>query len=289
MAQVSGGIYIDDAGTPGVLSPSAFLHSDRKSWAAVIVPDSAASQVATALDIFLAGIGGDFRARKLHFTDIYPGRSVFEGVAIERRYKLIDLMATIFERFQLPILFQTCSPQFMSEIRQKFEFGSNIGFLDLKKHDHFSLLYLLFQVRGFMAEHRQHFRRPLPSSLMRGWPGGYRMTCRLGRIQCREAGSSFGGRTSLDFCNWPTSPPSQLHGLSGWLQREISRTATSGSCVSSQRSGCASVIFPWSRRRLKTSAPQSTTKSCGAIEDRKACRMTHPCHHGGIDFRAECP
>lgn len=162
MTQLSGGIYVDDAGTPGVVSPSAFLHSDRKSWAAVIVPDSAAAQVGAALDIFLAGIGVDFSARELHFTDIYAGRSVFEGVAIDRRYELIDLMATIFEKFQLPIFFQTCSPQFLSEIRQKFEFGSNVGFLDLKKHDHFSLLFLLFQVRRFMAEHRQHFKRPLP-------------------------------------------------------------------------------------------------------------------------------
>ena len=162
MTLVSGGIYVDDAGTPGVLSPSEFLHSGRKSWAAVIVPDSAAAQVATALDIFLAGIGVDFGARELHFTDIYAGRSVFGGVAIDRRYELIDLTATIFEKFQLPILFQTCSPQFMSEIRQKVEFDFNIGFLDLKKHDHFSLLYLLFQVRCFMAEHRQHFKRPLP-------------------------------------------------------------------------------------------------------------------------------
>jgi hypothetical protein len=138
------------------------LHPDRKSWAAVIVPESAASQVAAALDMFLAGIGADFRVRELHFTDIYSGRSAFEGVPIGRRYELIDLMATIFERFQLPIFFQTCSPQFMAEIRQTFEFGPNIGFLDLKKHEHFSLLYLLFQVRRFIAEHRQHFKRPLP-------------------------------------------------------------------------------------------------------------------------------
>lgn len=158
----SGGIYIDDAGTPGVVSPSAFLHSDRKSWAAVLVPESAAVKVATALDMFLAGMQAEYGARELHFTDIYAGRSAFKNVPIDKRYELIDLMANIFESFQLPILFQTCSPEFMAEMRQEIEVGSSIGFLNLNRHDHFSLLYLLFQVRRFMAEHRQHFERPLP-------------------------------------------------------------------------------------------------------------------------------
>jgi hypothetical protein len=162
MTQATGGIYVDDAGTPGVQSPSDFLHADRKSWAAVIVPDSAAAQVATALDIFLAGFGAEFGARELHFTDIYSGRFAFDGVAIEKRYELIDLMATIFAKFQLPILFQTCSPEFMSEIRQMSRFDFSVGPLNLNKHDHLSLLYLLFQVRCFMTEHSQHFKRALP-------------------------------------------------------------------------------------------------------------------------------
>lgn len=159
---MSAGIYIDDAGTPGAVSRSTFLHKDRKSWAAVVVPEQAAPKLATALNIFLKGIATDHAAKELHFTDIYGGRGAFEDVPINKRYELIDLMATIFEEFQLPIFFQTCSPELLSELRPKIGVVPKIRFLDLKRHDHFALLFLLFQVRRFVGEHKQHFRRPLP-------------------------------------------------------------------------------------------------------------------------------
>ena len=159
---MSAGIYIDDAGTPGAVSPSAFLHTNRKSWAAVIVPHNAAPQLATVLEIFLKGIRSDYSAKELHFTDIYGGHGSFADVSIEERYDLIDLMASIFERFQLPLFFQPCSPEFISEIQSKYSFSQKIQFLNLNKHDHFALLFLLFQVRHFIHEHKQHFKRTLP-------------------------------------------------------------------------------------------------------------------------------
>ena len=137
---MSAGIYIDDSGTPGAQSPSAFLDRDRKSWAAVIVPDDAASDVGACLDIFLEGIRRDHSANELHFTDIESGRGSFQNTSIEQRFELIDLMAAIFEKFQLPIVFQTCSPAFLSEIRQKFTLDQKIGFLNTSRHDHFALL-----------------------------------------------------------------------------------------------------------------------------------------------------
>jgi hypothetical protein len=158
----SAGIFIDDAGTPGATSRSALLHNDRKSWAAVIVPNQAASKLSTALSIFLDGIGTDHGAKELHFAEIYGGRGVFEDVPIDKRYELMDLMAAIFANFQLPIFFQTCSPGFLSELRPKIGALPKIRFLDLEKHDHFALLLLLFQVRRFVTEHRQHFTDPLP-------------------------------------------------------------------------------------------------------------------------------
>lgn len=159
---MSAGIYIDDAGTPGAVSPSAFLHADRKSWAAVVVPDDSASDVRFGINIFLEGIRRDYSAHELHFAEIYAGRGPFQSATIEQRYELIDLMARIFERFQLPILFQTSSPEFLSEIRSKFQLDQKIGFLDMRRHDHFALVFLLFRVRRFMQEHKHHFERPLP-------------------------------------------------------------------------------------------------------------------------------
>jgi len=43
----------------------------------------------------------------------------FRDVAIEKRYELLDLMATMFRAFKLPIVIQTCSPEHLAEIPRK--------------------------------------------------------------------------------------------------------------------------------------------------------------------------
>jgi hypothetical protein len=98
-----GGIYIDDAGTPGVVSPSVFLHKNRKSWAAVIVPDQAAGDLKMALDMFLEGMATDYEVNELHFNEIYSGRkrSPFEDVCTDDRFELINLVTDIFEKFSI--------------------------------------------------------------------------------------------------------------------------------------------------------------------------------------------
>ena len=48
---VNGSINIDDAGNPGADSGSEFLSPSRKSWTAVIIPESVASLVSKAMSI----------------------------------------------------------------------------------------------------------------------------------------------------------------------------------------------------------------------------------------------
>ena len=91
---VGEGYYIDDAGTPGVRSKSAFLSESRKSWCAVVVPRRASHPVSAALALLLFGIRQDYGAEELHFSEIYSGRGVWRGVAIEDRMKIFDLMPT---------------------------------------------------------------------------------------------------------------------------------------------------------------------------------------------------
>ena len=52
------GIYIDDAGTPGSQSKSAFLSESRKSWCAVAVP-RVSGPVSVATGMPLSGIKQD--------------------------------------------------------------------------------------------------------------------------------------------------------------------------------------------------------------------------------------
>jgi len=160
---MSAGIYIDDSGTPGSTSPSRFLHRDRKSWAAVIVPESIAPDVETAMQIFLAGVKVDHGAEELHFPEIYGGRGSFKGVPGQTRHKLFELMVHLFQSFQLPIIFQTCSLEYCSEIHARFPaISGRFDFLDNDDHEHLGLHFLLFRVHEFVREHKEHFPRTLP-------------------------------------------------------------------------------------------------------------------------------
>lgn len=160
---MNAGVYIDDSGTPGVKSPSAFLHLKRKSWAAVIVPEGRAKDVHMAMRIFLEGIKKDYNADELHFTDIYGGRETFQGISIEDRYQLIELTVSIFKSFQIPVFYQTLSPEFMRELKARgFPAVGRVGFLDLANHEHLALLSLLIQVKNFILANRKYIPREIP-------------------------------------------------------------------------------------------------------------------------------
>lgn len=161
---LSDGIFIDDAGTPGVETGSGFLHQDRKSWAGVIVPEDIQKDVDKCISTFLEGVHQDYGANELHFPEIYGGRGVFKDVEIGVRYELLELMARIFGRFQIPIVFQTCSARFLKEIRERLpsQFPRKIDFLDLERHDHLTLFFLLTQIRDFIGENGDRFPRSLP-------------------------------------------------------------------------------------------------------------------------------
>lgn len=167
--QMIPGVYIDDAGTPGQESKSKYLHTGRKSWAAVIVPSEIQDELRDAMNIFLDGVRGDYGADELHFTDIYSGRAPYKNVSIQERGELINLMTTLFESFSLPILFQSSSPELLDELRGRYKVSSgNIGWFSLQNHEHFSLLALCGQVANFIRDHQPSFPEPIPVMIDEG-------------------------------------------------------------------------------------------------------------------------
>jgi len=165
---VKGGIYIDDAGNPGVDSGSDFLSSSRKSWTAVIVPSVAANQVSVAMNMFLDGVKAEFDAPELHFTDIYSGRGAWRGVEVQKRIEIFSLMKLLFEGFELPIVHQTASeetlrdhPHLISEWRREPGAWWNI-----KDVSHFGFLFLCSNVSRYIREmnqdHPDEFPLPMP-------------------------------------------------------------------------------------------------------------------------------
>jgi hypothetical protein len=150
MAQ--GSINIDDAGNPGVESGSEFLSKTRKSWTAVIIPSSIARDISTVMNTFLAGVSGEFNAAELHFTDIYSGRGVWNGVEITKRIEVFELMTGIMESFALPVIHQTASAETLNDHHQTLSQLQRApgAWWDIKNIDHFGFLLLCSNVSKYL-------------------------------------------------------------------------------------------------------------------------------------------
>lgn len=163
----SGAIYIDDAGTPGVIPPSEFLPEDRKSFCAVIVPTTVAEPVNTAMSILINGVEQDFGTKELHCTDIYSGRGHWRGVAVAKRIEIFNFLESILSGFDLPVLFQTWSS---ASVKDHSDLLSNLkikqgSWWDINDISHFSLLLLCFNVAEEFNALQQHSKADFPSPL----------------------------------------------------------------------------------------------------------------------------
>lgn len=161
---MAGAIYVDDSGTPGTESGSIFLPSSRKSWTAVIVPDSVAEHLSTAMRIFLNGVREEFGATELHFMEIYGGRGIWKGVSIDRRITVFDSMKMIVDKLQLPIIHQTVSEETLAD-HPAVERAEG-SWWDPNDVGHFGFLFLCSQVakhlREFAEESPKDFNLPMP-------------------------------------------------------------------------------------------------------------------------------
>lgn len=165
---LTGAIYVDDSGNPGVDSGSEFLPSSRKSWTAVIVPSAIAGIVQTAMNIVLAGVRDEFGVEELHFTNIYSGEGPWKLVTPHRRAEMISIMADLMDRLSLPVVHQTVSdftlrdhPDFWRSLG-----GKRVDGWNLEDISHFGLLLLCSKVskhiRTMKDNGPQDFELPLP-------------------------------------------------------------------------------------------------------------------------------
>lgn len=174
LMMIQGSINIDDAGNPGTESGSEFLSETRKSWTAVIIPSSVARDVSTAMDIFLTGVSGEFKAAELHFTDIYGGRGVWRDVKVAKRIEVFEIMTNLMESFALPVIHQTASAETLNDLPQVFSRLQRApgAWWDIKNIAHFGFLLLCFNVskhlRELHAESPKDFELPLPAYVDEG-------------------------------------------------------------------------------------------------------------------------
>ena len=171
---IGGGYYIDDAGTPGAESKSAFLDKSRKSWCAVIVSERAAEPLNRGVQIFLRGVKQDYGVDELHFSDVYSGKGRWKTVPVAERIEIFDLMTIVFERFKLPVIFQTVSQSMYSDHARFFSrMMAKLGeFWDISSIPHFGLLSMCYQIsKNFdylKMEYPSDFPRPLSAYVDEG-------------------------------------------------------------------------------------------------------------------------
>lgn len=120
------------------------------------------------MGMLLSGISQDYGAEELHFSDIYSGRGMWAGVGVEDRMTMFDLMATIFEKFDLPVIYHTVSESMLSDHAESFSrMEATPGqFWDIKSIPHHGLLMMCWRLahclRYLKGQYPEDFPTPMP-------------------------------------------------------------------------------------------------------------------------------
>lgn len=146
------GVFIDDTGSPGLAKTPAYLHPDRKSWVAVIVPQHHIADVWHQFPDAITELERLTGATEFHFSDIYGGNREFRDVDPQLRIGLFEFAAFLFRHYRFPILVQTFDPSIVDQIRDTGHELPRLGPFDFSNHEHVALFFLLRRVREYLRE-----------------------------------------------------------------------------------------------------------------------------------------
>lgn len=147
------GVFIDDTGSPGLEDTPKTLHSERKTWVAVVVRPEQMRDVVANFPPVLMQIYATFNATEFHFADIFGGKEAFKGIDLDTRLRLFGFMAQIFNNYKFPILTETLDPPTVMTIRSRYRsIPSNFGFLDFTSPTDLALFLLFLRVSKFVKE-----------------------------------------------------------------------------------------------------------------------------------------
>jgi hypothetical protein len=140
------GVFIDDTGSPGLNTPG--LHSQRKSWVAVLVPPHQVVEVMDQLPnalSYLAELG--LKDPEFHFTDIWAGRGEYQKLDLQQRLSIFRFMAHIFATYRFQVLVQTLDPDTAADIHDRADWPAQFGPLKFDDHEDLALIFALLRVR----------------------------------------------------------------------------------------------------------------------------------------------
>ena len=140
------GVFIDDTGSPGLITPG--LHSQRKSWVAVLVQPQQAAEVMDQLPNALSFLRDrGIKDPEFHFTDIWANKGEFRKLDLQQRLGIFRFMAYIFATYRFTVLVQTFDPDNVTDIRNQAEWPKSFGPLKFSNHEDLALIFTLLRVR----------------------------------------------------------------------------------------------------------------------------------------------
>jgi hypothetical protein len=147
------GVFIDDTGSPGLGTPG--LHSQRKTWIAVITPPN---QVTDLMDrllpaglALLSALG--LKSPEFHFAEIWAGKGEYKKLDLQQRLDIFRFMSDIFTTHQLKVLVQTFDPDNAAVLRDQCDWlPESVGPLKLSNHEDLAFFFLTYRVHEYLKE-----------------------------------------------------------------------------------------------------------------------------------------
>jgi hypothetical protein len=140
------GVFIDDTGSPGLRTPG--LHSERKSWVAVLIRPRQVLDVLRQLPEAIEALKEiGVHQPEFHFAEIWAARGPFRELTYDARIGIFQFMANIFSIYNFRVLVQTFDPENSADVQRRADFPKTLGPLKFDDHADLALIFSLLRVR----------------------------------------------------------------------------------------------------------------------------------------------
>lgn len=140
------GVFLDDTGSPGLKSSG--LHTQRKSWVAVVVPRQQTAEIMDQLPKALSFLQElDLKDPEFNFAEIWAGRGEFRKLDLPQRLGIFRFMEHIFATCRFKVLVQTFDPENATDILSRADWPESFGPLKFGNHEDLALIFALLRAR----------------------------------------------------------------------------------------------------------------------------------------------
>lgn len=174
-------IAVDDTYGPGIRTDSTLVTGNRRTHVAIVFSDADAQNVRDQISRCLEEIKTTtgIKAEEFHFVDIYNRNPPWDGLQGEANLALFEFFASIYRRYEWPVIIQTIDDRTLRDHGIKKFVGAVEG-LDLSSPTDLSLLFLLIKIKHkymtapesinlFVDEGRRKAGSPFGSKIFHDW------------------------------------------------------------------------------------------------------------------------